>query len=78
MRTVGDSLGGYLPEMYETVIAEHEKIIAAFEKHDPIGAGQAVFDHVTAARDRLLVRKEGLFSEPSRLARTPSAPVGAA
>jgi DNA-binding GntR family transcriptional regulator len=67
VRTVGDSLGGYLPEMYETVIAEHEKMIVAFEKRDPIAAGEAVFDHVTAARDRLLLRmaRNGLFSEPA-------------
>jgi DNA-binding GntR family transcriptional regulator len=65
VRTVGDSLGGYLPEMYETVIAEHEKMIVAFERRDPVAAGQAVFDHVTAARDRLLTRmaKNGLFAD---------------
>jgi DNA-binding GntR family transcriptional regulator len=64
VRTVGDSLGGYLPEMYETVIAEHEKIIRAFEARDPVGAGDAVFDHVTAARDRLLLRmsRKGMFA----------------
>lgn len=63
VRTVGDSLGGYLPEMYETVIAEHEKMIRAFEARDPVAAGDAVFDHVTAARDRLLVRmaRNGMF-----------------
>jgi DNA-binding GntR family transcriptional regulator len=56
VRTVADSLGGYTPDVYEIVIAEHEKMIAAFEKRDPTAAGQAVFDHVTAARDRLLIR----------------------
>ncbi|KLK94600.1 hypothetical protein AA309_02600 [Microvirga vignae] len=56
VRTVADSLGGYTPDVYDRVVAEHEKIILAFENHDPKAAGQAVFDHVSAARDRLLIR----------------------
>lgn len=54
VRTVADSLGGYQPGMFEDVIAEHEAIVIAFERRDPAAAGQAVFTHVTAARDRLL------------------------
>ncbi|WP_262268890.1 GntR family transcriptional regulator [Microvirga yunnanensis] len=67
VRTVADSLGGYTPDVYETVIAEHEKMILAFENRDPEAAGQAVFDHVSAARDRLLARmaERELFSEES-------------
>lgn len=56
VRTVADSLGGYLPGAAETVIAEHERIVTALEARDPMLTGQAVFDHVTAARDRLLKR----------------------
>lgn len=56
VRTVADSLGGYHPEIVEDVIQEHETIVRAFENRDPSAAGQAVFDHVTAARDRLLLR----------------------
>ncbi|MET0429654.1 MAG: GntR family transcriptional regulator [Microvirga sp.] len=56
VRTVADSLGVYTPDVYETVIAEHERIILAFEGRDPEAAGQTVFDHVSAARDRLLLR----------------------
>ena len=56
VRTVADSLGVYTPDVYETVIAEHEKMVLAFENRDPKAAGQAVFDHVSAARDRLLLR----------------------
>lgn len=56
VRTVADSLGGYTPDVFETVIREHERMIAAFESRDPDGAGQAVFDHVSAARDRLIAR----------------------
>ena len=65
MRTVADSLGVYTPDVYETVIAEHERIIAAFERRDPEAAGQTVFDHVSAARDRLLLRmaQNGAFAE---------------
>ena len=65
VRTVADSFGGYTPDIYETVILEHEKMILAFEDQDPNAAGQAVFDHVTAARDRLLLKiaKSGAFSE---------------
>ncbi|WP_061929997.1 GntR family transcriptional regulator [Aureimonas sp. AU22] len=54
VRTVADSLGGYHPDIVEDVIREHEAMVAAFERRDPAAAGQAVFDHVTAARDRLL------------------------
>ncbi|PSH56634.1 GntR family transcriptional regulator [Phyllobacterium endophyticum] len=56
VRTVADSLGGYTPDVFDVVIAEHEKIILGFESRDPEAAGQAVFDHVSAARDRLLRR----------------------
>lgn len=59
VRTVADSLGGYTPEVHDTVIAEHEAIISGFERRDPSAADQAVFDHVTAARDRLLARLAG-------------------
>ncbi|MGO4727554.1 MULTISPECIES: GntR family transcriptional regulator [unclassified Inquilinus] len=64
VRTVADSLGGYTPDVYDAVIAEHEKMILAFEAHDPTAVGEAVFDHVTAARDRLLARisERGAFS----------------
>jgi DNA-binding GntR family transcriptional regulator len=65
VRTVMDSLGGYTPEVHDLVISEHEKMIVAFEKRDATAAGQAVFDHVTAARDRLLARMahNEVFSE---------------
>ncbi|MDB5561016.1 MAG: hypothetical protein JWN11_434 [Hyphomicrobiales bacterium] len=65
VRTVADSLGGYTPDVYELVISEHEKMIVAFESRDATAAGQAVFDHVTAARDRLLARmaRNEVFSE---------------
>jgi DNA-binding GntR family transcriptional regulator len=56
VRTVADGLGGYTPQAAAAVIREHERIVVAFEEHDPRGAGQAVFDHVSAARDRLLAR----------------------
>ena len=56
VRTVADSLGGYASDVLETVIAEHERIIRAFEQRDPEAAGQSVFDHVSAARDRLISR----------------------
>ncbi len=40
-------------------------MILAFEARDPTAAGQAVFDHVSAARDRLLARmaKTGAFPQ---------------
>lgn len=56
VRTVADSLGGYTSDVFETVIAEHERIIEAFERRDAYAAEHAVFAHVTAARDRLLVK----------------------
>lgn len=54
VRTVGDGFGGYALDAFEAVIAEHEKMVVALEHKDPKAAGDAVFDHVTAARDRLL------------------------
>ena len=36
VRTVGDSLGGYLPDMFDAVIAEHEKMVTAFGMSKPI------------------------------------------
>jgi DNA-binding GntR family transcriptional regulator len=73
VRTVADSLGGYTADVYETVIAEHEKMILAFENRDPKAAGQAVFDHVSAARDRLLVRmaRNEVFSQSHATEETP-------
>lgn len=73
VRTVGDSLGGYTPDMFDAVIAEHERMILAFEERDPKAAGQAVFDHVSAARDRLLVRmaKNEVFSRDHSAEQTP-------
>lgn len=67
VRTVADSLGGYTPDVYDAVVAEHEKMILAFEDRNPKEAGQAVFDHVTAARDRLLTRmsEKEVFSDRS-------------
>lgn len=56
VRTVADSLGGYTPDVFETVIGEHERIIQAFESRDAEAADHAVFAHVTSARDRLLAK----------------------
>ena len=56
VRTVADSLGGYTQDVFETVIAEHEMIIRAFERRDAEAAEHAVFAHVTSARDRLLTK----------------------
>jgi DNA-binding GntR family transcriptional regulator len=56
VRSVGDGFGGYTPDVYEIVIAEHEKMVVALERKDPKAAGDAVFDHVSAARDRLLAK----------------------
>ncbi|MCB8839783.1 FCD domain-containing protein [Aurantimonas sp. VKM B-3413] len=65
VRTVADSFGGYTRGIYDTVIREHEKMVRAFQERDPEGAGRAVFDHVTATRDRLLAKiaKSGAFAE---------------
>lgn len=56
VRTVADSLGGYHAAIVEDVIREHEQMVRAFEDRDPAAAGQAVFAHVTSARDRLLAK----------------------
>jgi DNA-binding GntR family transcriptional regulator len=56
VRSVGDSFGGYAPAMRDAVISEHERIIEALAAGDAEACGQAVFDHVTAARDRLIAR----------------------
>jgi DNA-binding GntR family transcriptional regulator len=59
VRSVGDGFGGYTPDIFETVIAEHEKMVVALERKDPKASRDAVFDHVTAARDRLLKKMAG-------------------
>lgn len=65
VRTVADSLGGYTVDIHDLVIKEHERIVLAFETRTPGEAGRAVFDHVTAARDRLLAKivERGAFSD---------------
>ncbi len=42
VRSVGDGFGGYTPDVYEIVIAEHEKMVVALERKDPKAAGDAV------------------------------------
>ncbi|MHB2169916.1 GntR family transcriptional regulator [Alsobacter sp. R-9] len=54
VRTSGVGLGGYRPGTEDIVIAEHEAILQAFRAGDAEACGRAVFDHVTAARDRLM------------------------
>jgi DNA-binding GntR family transcriptional regulator len=54
VRTVGLSLGGYPGPAADAVIREHEAIVARLAAGDAEGCGRAVFEHVTAARDRVL------------------------
>ncbi len=56
VRTVGDSLGGYNASNGPIVVAEHDKIVDAFSARDAWQASRAVFEHVTAARERLIKR----------------------
>lgn len=65
MRTVGDSFGGYAPAIRAQVVAEHERIVEALAAGDAEACGQAVFDHVTAARDRLIERLHAAHHEPA-------------
>ncbi len=54
VRTLGDSVVPYASETFDCRVAEHSRIVEALVGHEPEACGQAVFDHVTAARDRLL------------------------
>jgi len=56
VRTVAQTLDGYLPQDRRAIVVEHAAILDAFAAGDAEGCGQAVFDHVTRARDRLLAR----------------------
>lgn len=60
VRTFSLSFGGYRDTDRAEVVSEHERIIAAIEARDAVACSAAVFDHVQAARDRLLERIEGL------------------
>lgn len=56
VRTVADSLDTYSPLDRRQIFPEHRSILKALGARDPMKCGQAVFDHVTNARDRLLMR----------------------
>src|SRR3546814_661480 len=56
VRTVADSLDRYSPLDRRRIIPEHRRILEMLEARRPAECGQAVFDHVTNARDRLLMR----------------------
>ncbi len=56
VRTFGSTLSGYRDQDRPLVRAEHQVIIDAIMRRDAAGTGQAVFDHVTAARERLVTR----------------------
>lgn len=54
VRTVSDSLGSYTPVIFEQIINEHERMVSAVESTDPEAAQHAVFEHISAARERLI------------------------
>jgi DNA-binding GntR family transcriptional regulator len=56
VRSVADSLDRYRAMDRRRIIPEHRLILTTLEKRDPFACGQAVFDHVTNARDRLINR----------------------
>ena len=60
VRTFGSALSGYREADRPLVAAEHQAIVDAIRARDAVASGQAVFDHVTAARERLVER---LFEE---------------
>lgn len=56
VRTFGSKLSGYRDADRAMVGVEHQKIADAIEACDAAGCGQAVFDHVAKARERLVER----------------------
>lgn len=60
VRTFGSALSGYREPDRPRVAAEHQAIVDAIKARDADACSQAVFDHVTAARERLVER---LFDE---------------
>lgn len=56
VRTFGSTLSGYRDEDRPLVRGEHERVVGAILARDAIRCGQAIFDHVTAARERLVTR----------------------
>ncbi|MDB5527354.1 MAG: GntR family transcriptional regulator [Devosia sp.] len=54
--SVADSLDRYSPYDRQQIIPEHRRILTTLAARQPTECGQAVFDHVTNARDRLLHR----------------------
>jgi DNA-binding GntR family transcriptional regulator len=63
VQTVAQTLDAKVPEDRRPAVLEHERILEAFERCDADACGQAVFEHVTKARDRLLkrLRKSGIY-----------------
>lgn len=56
VRSVADSLDRYSPYDRRKIIPEHRRILTTLAARQPAECGQAVFEHVTNARDRLLNR----------------------
>ncbi|HEY4201182.1 MAG TPA: GntR family transcriptional regulator [Devosiaceae bacterium] len=56
VRTFGSTLSGYRDEDRPLVRAEHQSVMDAIMAGDAVRCGQAIFDHVTAARERLVER----------------------
>ena len=56
VRTFGSNLSGYRDEDRPLVAVEHQRVIDAILARDAIAAGQAIFDHVTQAHERLVER----------------------
>jgi DNA-binding GntR family transcriptional regulator len=56
VRTFGSSLSGYRDADRPRVLAEHQLVMDAILARDAVKCGQAIFDHVTAARERLVER----------------------
>ncbi len=56
VRTFGSTLSGYRDDDRPLVLAEHQAIVDAIVARDAVACGEAVFAHVTAARERLVER----------------------
>jgi DNA-binding GntR family transcriptional regulator len=65
VRTAAQSLDSYIPDDRRPIIGEHASIVDALVSADANRCSRAVFDHLSNARDRLLVRmvKAGLLAE---------------
>jgi DNA-binding GntR family transcriptional regulator len=56
VRTFGSNLSGYRDPDRPLVLAEHQRVMDAIAERNAVNAAQAIYDHVSQAKERLVER----------------------